>query len=632
MQQNSILSHVRNEMKFINVLRMKVYFLLILWLSCTNSYSQIDVLIIGGGAGGTSAGIQAARTGAKVTILESTPWLGGMLTSAGVSAIDGNHELPSGIWGEFREALYEHYGGPQQLATGWVSHTLFEPSVGNEILQNMAKIPNLHIIYEAKYTSINRVNDRWIIQYIEDGKNKSLECKILIDATETGELLPLVGADFRLGMDSKNDTGESEAPEHANTIVQDLTYVAILEDIGDRKGKKGLVKKPKGYRLEEFECACKRAGGEMFGAVLDCEQMLNYAKLPNNKYMINWPNCGNDFYLNWPQLNSDEISRKIEAAKIHTEGFIYYIQNDLGYRNLRIADEFPTKDGFPFIPYHREARRLKGRVFLTTNHLKNPYEYELYRTGIAVGDYPIDHHHDKNPETPEIDFINIRIASYNIPMGVLIPENTPDFLVAEKNISVSNIVNGTTRLQPVVLGIGQAAGALAAIAVKKSIPPNKVPVRDVQEELLKQRAYIMPYIDTNPDDHAFASMQKMGAAGILRGSGVPYKWANQTWFYPERMVSEYEWKNGLLPYYPEIKNAPASGRTVTIEFINEILKIIFPEKLPEINATKWSTWEIDQKYSLNTPLNRRTVSILTDRLLNPFQFPVDLNGQIVLKN
>jgi ribulose 1,5-bisphosphate synthetase/thiazole synthase len=73
MQQNSILSHVRNEMKFINVLRMKVYFLLIFWLSFTTSYSQIDVLIIGGGAGGTSAGIQAARTGAKVTILESTP-------------------------------------------------------------------------------------------------------------------------------------------------------------------------------------------------------------------------------------------------------------------------------------------------------------------------------------------------------------------------------------------------------------------------------------------------------------------------------------------------------------------------------------------------------------------------------
>ena len=609
-----------------------LYLIMIFLISCTNTFSQVDVLIIGGGAGGTSAGIQAARMGINVTILESTPWLGGMLTSAGVSAIDGNHELPSGIWGEFREALYGYYGGPQQLSTGWVSHTLFEPSVGNEILQKMAESPNLNIIYEANYTSITRGNDNWTVHYIIDGKNKSIECKILIDATETGEILPLVGADFRLGMDSKNDTGEIEAPENANSIVQDLTYVAILEDLGDVKGKKGLVKKPKDYNTEEFECACKREGGEMFGAVLDCNQMLNYAKLPNNKYMINWPNCGNDFYLNWPELSASETTQKIVAAKAHTLAFVYYIQNDLGFKNLRIADDLPTKDGLPFIPYHREARRIKGKVFLTTDHLKNPYEYNVYQTGIAVGDYPIDHHHDKNPETPHIDFINIRIASYNIPMGVLIPENTPDFLVAEKNISVSNIVNGTTRLQPVVLGIGQAAGALAAISIEKSISPDRVSVRDVQEELLKQGAYIMPYIDTKPEDNAFAYMQKTGATGILRGFGVPYKWANQTWFYPDRIVSEYEWKNGLLAYYPEIKNVPASGEAITVEFIHEILKIIFPENHTEISATKWASWGINQTFGNDTPLNRRTVSILTDRLLDPFQIPIDLNGHIIQKN
>jgi len=107
---------------------------------------QADLLIIGGGTGGTAAGIQASRMGVKVTILEETPWLGGMLTSAGVSAIDGNHELPSGIWGEFREALYDYYGGPSKVSTGWVSHTLFEPSVGNEILQKIAKNENLTII------------------------------------------------------------------------------------------------------------------------------------------------------------------------------------------------------------------------------------------------------------------------------------------------------------------------------------------------------------------------------------------------------------------------------------------------------------------------------------------------------
>lgn len=52
-------------------------------------------------------------------------------------------------------------------------------------------------------------------------------------------------------------------------------------------------------------------------------------------------------------------------------------------------------------------------------------------------------------------------------MGALIPQTVDGLIVAEKSISVSNIANGTTRLQPVVLQIGQAAGALAALAVSQ---------------------------------------------------------------------------------------------------------------------------------------------------------------------
>ena len=90
-----------------------------------NAQKEVDVIIVGGGAGGTSAAIQAARMGVGVQLLEKTTWLGGMLTSAGVSAIDGNHQMPSGIWGEFRQKLYAHYGGPKTAATGWVNHSFF---------------------------------------------------------------------------------------------------------------------------------------------------------------------------------------------------------------------------------------------------------------------------------------------------------------------------------------------------------------------------------------------------------------------------------------------------------------------------------------------------------------------------
>lgn len=599
------------------------------YVTSLNAQSHYDVLIIGGGVGGTSAGIQAARMGAKVLIIESTPWLGGMLTSAGVSAIDGNHNLASGIWGEFRQRLRDHYGGVEALATGWVSHTLFEPSIGNKILQEMAHIPNLDIAFNAIYIDVLKDGEGWLVNYRQEGKLRSAKTKILIDATETGELMPLVGADFRLGMDSKRDTGETAAPEKANNIVQDITYVAILEDVGTKKGRRGLVRKPQNYDSKEYECACKREDGEMFGAISNCQQMLNYGKLPNNKYMINWPNCGNDFYLNWPELTQEQRRAKLKEAKKFTQGFIYYIQNKLGYKNLRIGREFPTKDGFPMIPYEREARRIKGKVFLTVDHLEKPYDYNLYRTGIAVGDYPIDHHHDKNPNTPKIDFINLKVPSYNIPMGTLIPKKIENFIVAEKNISVSNVVNGTTRLQPVVLGLGQAAGALAAQAILERKKPSETSIRKVQDALLQQNTYLMPFIDINPSDPAFHAMQRIGITGILKGYGVPYKWANQTWFYPDQIVSEYEFIQGLLPYFDILVDLAASGKGLTLNFFKEVVRRTNPEYTLENIDKYWDSWEIEQKSNENLPLNRRTLSILTNRILKPFTIEIDFNGNVL---
>ncbi|HRF19362.1 MAG TPA: FAD-dependent oxidoreductase, partial [Chitinophagaceae bacterium] len=71
--------------------------------------TKTDVLVIGAGVGGTAAAIQSARLGAKTILVEPTTMLGGMLTAAGVSCTDGNDQLPSGMWEEFRQALYKHY-------------------------------------------------------------------------------------------------------------------------------------------------------------------------------------------------------------------------------------------------------------------------------------------------------------------------------------------------------------------------------------------------------------------------------------------------------------------------------------------------------------------------------------------
>ena len=96
----------------------KLFFIPFVSAKEKNTY-QTPILVVGGGASGVTAGLQASRLGVKTLIIEETDWLGGMLTSAGVSAVDGNHQLPSGLWGEFRQKINDYYGGRSKVETGW---------------------------------------------------------------------------------------------------------------------------------------------------------------------------------------------------------------------------------------------------------------------------------------------------------------------------------------------------------------------------------------------------------------------------------------------------------------------------------------------------------------------------------
>lgn len=601
------------------------------------SYSQellTDVLIIGGGASGTTAGIQSARLGVNTIIVEETEWLGGMLTAAGVSAFDGNHKLPAGLWGEFRSKIYQHYGGPAAVATGWVSNTLFEPSVGNKILKEMVTPePFLQVLYQSKFVSASRNNDSsWSVKINQKGKQQTVRSKVLIDATELGDVMASLGVQYAIGMDSREESGELYAPEKSNDIIQDLTYVVVLKDFGTGADK--TIKKPAGYNAAEFACCCDVSDPASYDSPSNnCYKMLQYGRLPNNKYMINWPKCGNDIYLDIIEKKPGERIKALEEAKLHTLRFLYYIQTELGYKNLGIAeDEFPTKDKLPMIPYHRESRRMKGLVTFSLPHVAAPYDQDkaLYRTGIAVGDYTIDHHHLKNPNAPEIDFVKIRVPSYSVPMGSLLPNGVEGLIVAEKSISVTNIVNGATRLQPVVLQIGQAAGILAGLAVKKNINPSQLKVREVQDVLLKAKGYLMPFIDVTQDDPAYAAIQRIGATGILKGTGVPYLWANQTWFYPDLPVSQFELVEGLKSYYSKLQQyRGASGEMLDeqslAKIISETGEKISVGEIEQLLASK-NLIKID--YKDKKVLSKKAIAVLLDHFLKPFIKEINIEGNL----
>ena len=502
------------------------------------------MLVIGGSASGTTAAIQSARLGVNTLLVEETSWLGGMISAAGVSAFDGNHNIPSGLWNEFRDSIYNYYGGPEKVATGWVSNTHFEPHVADRVFKSMAsKEKELSVVFGWKFDHVLKEKDTIVgAEFVNtlSGESIAVHAKVVIDATELGDAISDAGIQHDIGMEPQVALRENiNVPPSAQGIIQDLTYVAILKDYG--KDADCTIAKPANYVPEEFDGACTDYYHDTTRKKpsVDAVSMLNYAKLPNGKFMINWPNFGNDYYFNPIPIKVEKRDSGYAAAKEQTLRFIYFIQHQLGFKHLGLADdEFPTPDRLALIPYHRESRRIKGLVRFDMETLSNPYALgnNLYRTAVAVGDYPVDHHHKKNPAAPQqLDFYPV--PSFSIPLGCLIPQSNEGIIAAEKNISVSNIINGATRLQPVVMLIGQAAGALAAISVSKKMPPRNVDVRDLQLTLLDQGAMLLPYFDANIHHPQFRSIQKVGLTGILQGKGIPYKWANQTWFYPDQFVS-----------------------------------------------------------------------------------------------
>ena len=433
---------------------------------------QYDVVVVGGGTGGTAAAIEAARDGAKVLVVEESTWIGGMLTSAGVSAIDGNYRLRGGIFGEFTDSLAKRYGGYEALKSGWVSNILFNPAVGEEILQNMPAGAGVQIKYNTTVTGLEK---GWRIK-LSDGT--AVRAKILIDGTELGDIAKAAGAE---------ELQDSQA-------LQDMTYVAIVKEYDHDV----TIPQPEDYNPEHYRGCCD---------VWSPEMMLSYGLLPDGHIMLNWPQGGNDIYLDYLSLPREEVYRQ---AKNRTLGYIHYLQTELGYSNLGIADDvFPTPDGLPFYPYYRESRRFAGHDTMTVDAAKRPYDFDLYTRAVAVGDYPVDHHHNQHPRNEELSHLWWgKIPSFSVPLGALIPIHTEDLLLADKNISVSWEMNGGTRLQPVVMGIGQAAGALAAIAVKTGRHPSEIPAEEVQSILLDHGCYLLPFLDLKPGDPGFRELQE----------------------------------------------------------------------------------------------------------------------------
>ncbi|MBD2136827.1 FAD-dependent oxidoreductase [Anabaena sp. FACHB-1237] len=451
-----------------------------------------DILIVGGGTGGTAAAIQAARRGIKTILVSEFSWLGGMLTSAGVSAPDGNEleAFQTGLWGDFIQELQRRQ--PGGLDHSWVSFFSYHPRIGAEIFADwVKKLSYLTWITGKVPLEVLREQDKITGVRFAD---LTIHAKIIIDGTELGDLLALAEVPYRWGWELKSQWGEPSAPEDFNTLtqtypVQSPTWVVVMEDFNNTSQTPPEISPAPNYDPSLFKGAWDNYGAETF---------LNYGRLPENKFMINWPICGNDYCQNVNRLLQSETQRRefLQECFWHSQNFAHFIQSNipshLGRRYGLATGTFPTPaSAFALHPYFRESRRLVGLTTIREQDIlpsKNGSHLSSFHDTIAIGNYANDHHYPgvQFPLKPK----SIRWGGrwtgtpFTIPYRSLVPVSVDGLLVCEKNISVSHIANGATRLQPVVMGIGQAAGMAAALCIELECQPRELPVRTLQTALL----------------------------------------------------------------------------------------------------------------------------------------------------
>lgn len=186
-------------------------------------------------------------------------------------------------------------------------------------------------------------------------------------------------------------------------------------------------------------------------------------------------------------------------------------------------------------------------------------------------------------------------------------------------------MNGATRLQPVILQIGQAAGTLAAISIEKNLKPSRVNIRLLQSSLLKNKVYLMPYLDVDKYDAAFEAIQRIGATGILRGKGVPYKWANQTWFYPDSTITRAELQKGIKLWQPAFQLWNESDlQKVSTDDLAEVIQVLSSSCGIELTSGCMLTRNHSKM------VTKKDIAVELDKCIQPFSIKdVDWHGTVI---
>jgi FAD dependent oxidoreductase len=493
---------------------------------------ECDVLVAGDGCGAVAAARSAALLGCQVVLAGGSGWLGGQLTAQAVPPDEHPWVERAGVtasYRQMREAVRDAYRGDPRLREdvrgrphlnpggGWVSGLCAEPAVIHGVLEQLLApyraAGNLRLLQHRLPARALVGGD--LIRAVEFTSSRGDEPAVVhaaqvIDATEEGDLLPLTGCEHVLGAESSADTGEPHARGGPSDPFdqQALTWCAALEL--RPAGEDHVIERPARYDFWRSYRAPFWPGPQLGWATQDPEtgrplrrplfaasgekDLWRFRRIRDGASyqppvcdvtVINWPQ--NDYWLApITGVPEDAREQRLADARELTRCVIYWLQTEAprpdggpGYPQLRpVAGVLGTSDGLAAAPYVRESRRIRAEFTVLEQHVgvaarPGGHSAAPFPDSAGIGSYRIDLH----PSTGGQGYVDISCYPFQIPLGALLPVRLDNLTAGGKCLGVTHITNGCYRLHPVEWNTGEAAGALAACALRHHVPPRAIRAR-----------------------------------------------------------------------------------------------------------------------------------------------------------
>ena len=510
-----------------------------------------ELVIVGGGLGGVAAALAACEAGLGVILTEECSWLGGQFTSQGLPVPDENYWIEKGGcsrgYRELRRLIRDHYrgdpallpelAGSPELNPGdcWASGLSCEPTVAlaaiEALLARHIRSGRLRVLPRHKCFRAESVAGRILsvdLLDLEGGAVVRARGALFLDATELGGLLPLVGAAYVTGAESRASTREPGARESAEpSCSQAFCYPFALEF---REGESHLIGEPTDYLSGRYSPPGEAATLGLFDKLPgEPGSLWAYRRIVAGGAFAD--GRGDVSLINWPLIDFREgeiidmppalVLPMLLAAKALSLGFLYWMQTEMphgdgagGWPGLRLRpDLMGTDDGLAMHPYIRESRRIVALETVREQEiarrlLPGRLRALFFRSSVGIGHYGLDIH----PGGCADEALLGETRPFQIPLGALIPVASENLLAAAKNIGTTHITNGAYRVHHVEWAVGEAAGTLAATCVQNGISPgdlhaNPDAVIALQRVLVERGVPIYWYSDMQPGDPEFAAAQ-----------------------------------------------------------------------------------------------------------------------------